>query len=435
MTPEPSSGGDRLNDMERRAFLALLASPAVAALLDAVPAGAAGIRPGAVPQPSNPGATPPAATDPLAAASAIGHLADSLYAALVAADPTANIIISPTSIAVALLMALAGARTQTADELATVLGVADQRAIPESYRALAASLAAAEADGVTFDMANSMWTQEGYRLLDGYTSTLATSYGVEARQVDFVGDAGGARMKINEWVDTETSHRIPELIGEGVLNDITRLVLVNAMYLKAAWSHEFNPELTRNAPFTTGAGTTVDAPTMPMTEDIDYAESGSWRAVRLPYVGGRFGLVVALPGPGEVTAPPAALFDGFSQRLVRLALPTFDVELATDLATQVAALGAPTAFDEDNADFSGITTEEPLFIGAVIHQANISVNEKGTEAGAATAVAMMAGAAPGPAPEPVSFVVDRPFSIAVHDSVTGTVLFVGRIADPTKRRR
>ena len=89
----------------------------------------------------------------------------------------------------------------------------------------------------------------------------------------------------------------------------------------------------------------------------------------------------------------------------------------------------------DNADFSGITTEEPLFIGAVIHQANISVNEKGTEAGAATAVAMMAGAAPGPAPEPVSFVVDRPFSIAVHDSVTGTVLFVGRIADPTKRQR
>ncbi len=435
MTGEPASGGDRLSDMERRAFLALLASPAVAALLDAVPAGAAGTRPGAIPQPSVPGSTPPGVSDPAAAASVIGHLADSMYARLVAADPTANLIISPTSIAVALLMALAGARTQTAEELAAVLGVVDQRAIPESYRALAASLATADTEGVTFDMANSLWTQEGYPLADDYTSTLATSYGVEARQVDFVGDAGGARKQINGWVDTETSHRIPELIGEGVLNDITRLVLVNAMYLRAAWFHEFNPELTRDAPFTTGAGATVHAPTMAMTENLDYAESGSWRAVRLPYVGGRLGLIVALPEPGDLIAPPAALFDGFTQRLVRLAVPTFDVELATDLAAQVSALGAPTAFDEDRADFSGITAEEPLFIGAVIHQANISVNEKGTEAGAATAVVMMAGAAPGPAPEPVSFVVDRPFSIAVQDSVTGTLLFVGRIADPTKRRR
>jgi len=382
----------------------------------------------------------PAAVEP--AVASVNRVGTDLYRRLAA--ETGNIVLSPTSIATALAMARAGAAGLTATEMDSVLAVTDPAALHAGMNALDQALAARSGpqpqdDGTTVEVtltsANSLWAQTDRTYEQLFLDLLASQYGAGLRTVDYERDPEAARAAINGWVAEETRDRIPELLPEGSVQPETRLTLVNAVYLKAPWRYAFAEGGTQPGPFTKTDGTTVQVPLMALDERLPYARGAGWQAVELPYAGGDLAMLVLVPDAGELTAFEQALTaDQLAQiagslqaTQVALRLPKWDTERELSLRDALAALGMPTAFT-DAADFSGMTTEEPLQIADVIHQANITVDEKGTEAAAATAVVMEATAA---APQPVELTVDRPFVFALRDTATGAVLFLGRVTDPS----
>jgi serpin B len=361
---------------------------------------------------------------------------------LIAADD-GNLVFSPASIVLALAMARAGARGTTATEMDAVLhGVAtDDHAawLNALDKALAERTGMFKDDNgkdmpVTLRIANAPFAQKEMPLEEAYLEALASRFGAGLRLVDYIGATEAARKLINGWVDGQTEHRIPELLVPGILTPMTRLTLVNAVYLKAAWQYPFDPESTKPGTFTRPDGSTVQVPTMALTESLSYAAGTGWQAVELPYVGHSLAMTLILPDDlaafeaGLTAAQLDEITAALSEHHVSLTMPRFGIETKAQLADLLAELGMPAAFNPDLADFSGITTAERLFISDVIHQANIDVDEKGTEAAAATAVVMRATAAPG---EPVTLHLDRPFLFALRDVPTGAVLFLGRVVDPS----
>jgi serpin B len=270
------------------------------------------------------------------------------------------------------------------------------------------------------------------------------------RQVDYRTDSEGARNLINDWVAARTADRIKELLAPGMIDILTRLVLVNAVYLKAPWQTPFDPDDTTTAAFTRADGTKVQVPMMHLGSRLLAAQGDGWVAVQLPYLGSGdgTGLAMTIVVPDDLAAFEATLGAATIQRLtttqptgvlenraVVLSLPRFSFATSTDLADQLKAMGMPTAFDPLKADFSGIadparTGDGPLAITAVIHQANIDVDEKGTEAAAATAVVMGATAGPGEENPPLVVRADHPFLYLITDEASGAVLFMGQVADP-----
>jgi serine protease inhibitor len=382
--------------------------------------------------------------DAAAAGAAIAGLGLDLYRAI-AADGEANVVLSPTSIALALAMARAGARGETAAEMDAVmrdLGADGNEAWLNALDAALATRSGTFKDDsgqdldVALRIANAPFAQAGMPLEQAYLEALASRWGAGLRLVDYRRDAEAARKAINAWVDDQTEQRIPELLAPGVLTPDSRLTLVNAIYLKAPWQTAFSVGATAPGAFTRADGSTVDVPMMQVGEAMPYAAGTGWRAVEIPYVGGSLAMTVIVPD--DLAAFEAALTaDGLTSITgaladapVALTLPKFSIETKAQLGDVLVALGMPTAFS-DAADFSGITTAEQLVIDEVIHQANIDVDEKGTEAAAATAVVMRAGSAPA---EPVTLKVDRPFLFALRDVPTGAVLFLGRVGDPSVAR-
>jgi serine protease inhibitor len=351
-----------------------------------------------------------------------------------------NAVFSPTSIVLALAMARAGAVGETAAQMDTVLhsawsagGGNGINSLEQALTALSGTYRDAGGKEQTIELriANAPFAQRGMALEQPYLDALSSRFDAGLRLCDFAGDAAGATRTINGWVSDQTKGRIPSLLDS--LDSLTRLVLVNAIYMKAPWETPFEPTATKNAPFTKAGGSTVEAATMSGSiEGAGYAEGTDWKAVALPYGKGSLEMLVVVPDnlASFEAGLDAARFDGIADALdrttVQLTMPRFKAETKLDLAKTLAAMGMPRAFDPDRADFSAITTAERLFISAVIHQANISVDEKGTEASAATAVVMKASAMP----RVVSLAVDRPFLFAVRDTDSGGVLFLGRIVDP-----
>lgn len=352
-----------------------------------------------------------------------------------------NAVVSPASILMALSMARVGAAGQTASQMDTVLHSPSPSALNSLDQALAGlSGTFKDQEGndleVTLRIANAPFAQRDYKFVQAFLDTLASQYGAGIRLVDFKADSAGAVRDINKWVSDKTEARIPELLDK--LDPATRLVLVNAIYMKAPWLAPFPESATEPAPFTRLDGSKVSVPTMSETvHDGRYASGSGWQAVELPYLGGSLAMTIVVPqdlAAFEKTLSAtrfAEITDALNQTYISLSLPRFKAETKSELSAALATMGMPLAFDPKKADFSGITTQEPLYISAVVHQANISVDEKGTEASAATAVVMMAGAAPGPQQEPTVVHVDRPFIFAVRDTKTGAILFLGRVVDPS----
>jgi serpin B len=289
---------------------------------------------------------------------------------------------------------------------------------------------------VTLRIANAPFGQRDMKLVPAYLDALASRFGAGLRLVDYKKDVEAARKAIDAWVSDQTEQRIPELIAKGDLDDLTRLVLVNAIYLKAAWQTPFSADLTKPASFTKADGSTIQVPTMAATEEFRYGDGAGWKAVELPYVGGSLAMTVIVPD--DLAAFEASLdtdalgkiTGALSTRNVDLTMPKFGIETRADLGAALVALGMTDAFDPDRADFSGMTTQEQLYISKVIHQADIDVDEKGTTAAAAIAVEMRAMSLPA---DPVTFHVDRPFLFFVRDVPTGAILFMGRVTEPATR--
>jgi serpin B len=413
----------------RHALLAAAAAVAAAATVAAV--GAAG--PAVAASAPCSGSSHPAADTEAAAINALGAR---LQQALAGDGSTTNVVISPLSIEAALAMASAGASGDTLTQMNDVLGLR-----PDSHASLGALLDAVVTGGDgSLELANSLWAQAGLTTQPAFLDVLRADYSSELYDADFRVDPGGARDEINAWVADATHDRITELLSPQAVTAMTRFVLVNAVYLDADWASPFEPDNTRPESFTTGAGESMDVETMHQTLFAEYAASDGLQAITLPYTAG-YEMVVVLPGDGGLVDFEQQLVDaggdldtvvgGWSDSEVRLALPTWDTETSSGLSAQLQHLGIADAFDPSLADFSGITTDEPIFIGDVIHEANITVDEAGTEAAAATAVIAPAGAAPGTEPEPVEMTVDRPFFFAVRDVESGATLFQGRVVDPS----
>ncbi len=379
------------------------------------------------------------ASPPVAAA--VADVAADLYRELATGDD--DLVFSPHSIAVAMAMARAGARGETLAEMDAVLGFTDVADVDEGMNALDQLLTSRAGTVRRVDdteaelelvIANAPYGQEGLAFEESYLTTLAEHYGAGMRLVDYVGDAEGARREINAWVADVTRDRIEDLIAEGLLGPLTRLVLVNAVYLLAPWEHPFEPEATAPGPFRTLTGDEVTVDLMALNTTLDYAELDGVRAVELPYAGRELSMLVLVPddlsalesGLGaELLADVDAAME---TRPVNLRLPRFEQRTQAALSPVFRTLGMELAFDPDRADFSGITAEERLFIAEVVHEAFISVDEEGTEAAAATAVVMAATGLP---PDLVELTVDRPFVFVLRDVDTGAILFLGRVADPT----
>lgn len=423
--------------MERRTFLALLALPAVAALLEGCGGGDENATTGATAVRSD--ATRVLADPSLAgvATTSLNGFGASLYRVLAADRPGVNLVVSPVSIAFALAMTSVGARGTTLDQMLETLEVVDPVGIHRSMNASIAQLDARTRgsgdDEVRLEITNSLWGQSDLRFEAAFLDVLAAEYGAGVQLIDFRADAEVARAAINEWVGDATAQRIPELLSEGSITDATRLALVNAIHLKAPWAVPFSRDATTDAAFTLGDGTVVQVPTMVGGGEYPYASGDGWQAVELPYAGDDLAMVVFLPEEGflELFESIFLVTDAtqyFESRPVSLRLPQWDTGSALSLSDMLSTMGMPTAFSDD-ADFTGITTGTSLSIGTVVHQANITVDEDGTEAAAATAVEISTTAAPDEV-EPIDFVVDRPFVFVVRDRPTGAVLFLGRVADP-----
>jgi len=355
-----------------------------------------------------------------------------------------NLFFSPYSISTALAMTYAGARGETEAEMARALHFTlPQNELHPAFNRLGISLGELGKDGggrplkdFRLDIANALWGQRDYKFLPEFLDVLATNYDAGMRLVNFKENSEGARKTINRWVSEATQGKISDLIPEGLLNNMTRLVLTNAVYFKASWLHPFEKDATRPGPFTLPDAQTIQVPMMHQSEHFRYGDGEGCQAVELPYKGG-LAMVVLLPKAGT--------FAGFEQQLtgerlekilgqmnrdreVELTLPKFKYDASLSLAKTLAAMGMPTAFGMA-ADFSGMDGEKDLFISAVIHKAMVAVDEAGTEAAAATAVVMELKSAPMPS-QPVVMKVDRPFIFLIRDSETGAILFLGRVVNP-----
>ncbi len=372
-------------------------------------------------------------------ASSMESFGTGLYAAI--ATGHGNVVFSPASIMTALAMTYAGARGVTAEEMAAVLHVdLDDPAFHAAMNALDLALESRSFksgdDRVQLSIANSLWGQDGLAFEQPFLDTLAKDYGTGMRLVDFKAAAEKARVQINDWVASQTNDKITDLIPAGVLNYLTRLVLVNAVYMDATWAHQFDPNDTSDGSFTTLAGTQVTVPMMRQTSSFSYAKGDGWQAVQLPYSGNRLAMLLIVPDQGRFTDVEQELgsgllseaVSGLSPASVALTVPKFTFRTQAQLGSALKTLGMPTAFDPSSADFSGMTTEEQLLIDKVIHEAYIAVDEEGTEAAAATAVVMRATSAP---MVDVTFEIDRPFIFALRDTETGALLFLGRVVDPS----
>jgi serpin B len=384
-----------------------------------------------------------------------------------AGTPDANVVLSPASIAIALAMARAGARGETAAQMDTVMRSAGAERLAAAMNALDAALATRsgsfnDQDGrpleVTLRVVNATFAQQGMPIEPSFLDALAARFGTGVRLVDYEADPEAARRVINAWVNGQTAGRIPELLKPPNVTVATRIALVNAIYLKAPWLNPFAPDQTAPGRFTRADGSRVTVPMMHLEStglgpNFPAAIGAGWRAVRMPYLGSQstrsgadeLAMTIIVPDDlaafdGQLTAAKLAdltstLDDGglLDSRKVDLTLPRFSIESRFDLKEALSALGMPLAFDPTRADFTGIATPQfGLFIKAVIHQANIDVNEKGTEAAAATAVLGMTGG-PGDTSKPVIIRADRPFLFVLTDVPTGAVLFIGRVADPSAK--
>lgn len=380
------------------------------------------------------------------------------FFAQVASESDGNLFFSPLSIHTALSMTYAGARGDTATQMREVLAfqyAPDEGAEHAAYRQLLEALN--DAPQTTFDavedgqrttverpvydlvVANRLWGQKGLGWDPGYIALTRNEYLAGLEEVDFTSNAEGARQAINQWVEETTRERIKDLVPAGAIDALTRLVLANAIYFKANWADEFDERGTQDAPFHLADGSSVEVPTMHQSETFAYAETSDWQALNLAYEHNALSMLVVLPAnkEGALEATQTQLASGelldalesMNRTRVQVWLPKFSITQDLNLGGSLQAMGMPLAFS-DRADFSGMTPDAELSISSALHKAFIEVDEKGTEAAAATAIVMSLTSMPVEQEPPKVFRADRPFLFLIRHNASGAILFAGRLMSP-----
>jgi serpin B len=351
-----------------------------------------------------------------------------------------NLFFSPYSISTALAMTYAGARGQTQKQMADVLHFPrGQQQVHSTFGELHRQFSAAgKQEGIQLNIANALWAHRGHPFLSPFLDLARGDYQAYLNQADFETEPEAARHEINQWVAGATKDKIQDILPPGSLDDLTRLVLANAIYFKGLWNTPFEKAETSSQPFYLSAGRQVQSPLMHRTDEVKYLANHDFQAVELPYKGGELAMVVLLPrekgdcGDLEERLSAALLartLTQMKQQNVEIFLPRFKLESAFDLNATLGKMGMRDAFGSE-ADFSGMDGKRFLFISGVFHKAWGEVNEEGTEAAAATAIVATLGMASEPPPPPPVFRADHPFVFLIRDTRSGSILFLGRLAEP-----
>jgi serpin B len=359
-----------------------------------------------------------------------------LYSELVKTE-TGNIFYSPYSIFSALAMTYEGARGKTAEEMKTVFSFPESNVLRPNFAALYNRINEASKD-YELRTGNALWTQKDYPFLEDYLKIVEEYYGGKAAVLDFINKAEESRQTINTFIEEQTNHKIKDLIPPGVLDELTRLVLTNAVYFKGDWKIAFNESLTMEEDFWITSDRSIKVQMMHMkpneTMRFNYADAGDVQIIELPYKGEKISMLIILPKNLEAAESSLTLekLNEYKakmkeEKLDEICLPKFELETKYFMRQTLSALGMPSAFS-GAADFSGMTGRRDLFISEVIHQAYVKVDEEGTEAAAATAVIMELTAIP----ETKVFRADHPFIFIIQENETGIVLFMGRVVNPTE---
>jgi serpin B len=365
-----------------------------------------------------------------------------LYHQLQKANSDANIFYSPASISVALAMVYAGAKADTEKQMATALNftLAQDRLHP-AFNSLDTALNSRgkNSKGINggpfqLHLVNAIWGQKDFAFQPAFLDTLAQNYGAGLRTLDFTKAPDQSRITINDWVRDQTNQKIKDLIPQGAIDTLTRLVLTNAVYFNASWLYQFKESNTKNQDFNLLNSTKVNVPMMNQTDHFAYSSGNGYQAVELPYDGNELTMLIVLPDAGKFTSVAGAMtsdqlnaiIQSLKQGQVNLTMPKFTFETSFNLNDMLSALGMPLAFTSQ-ADFSGMTGTPNLYISDVFHKAFIAVNEAGTEAAAATAAIIGLTAMPA---TPTVLTIDRPFMFFIRDIQTGTVVFMGDVKNP-----
>jgi serpin B len=364
-----------------------------------------------------------------------------LYQALSQTDD--NLFYSPYSISLALAMTYAGALDETGQQMADTLHftLAKDHLHP-AFNSLDIELGkrgegagGKDEDGFRLNIINAIWGQREYNFLPEFLDILAENYGAGLRILDFAKAPEESRITINRWVSDQTEERIEDLIPQGLIDAFTRLVLTNAIYFNAAWQYPFEESGTSNGTFNLLNGEEIIVPIMKQTESFGYAERDGFQAIELPYDGNEISMVILLPENSRLNEFEKLLdaqqveeiIGSLEHRRITLSMPKFEFESSFSLKKALTMMGMSVAFSED-ADFSGMTGNRDLYIADVVHKTFLSVDEVGTEAATATAVI---AAVTGIPETPIKVTIDRPFIFLIRDIETGTILFVGRLINPS----
>jgi len=353
-----------------------------------------------------------------------------------------NLFFSPYSISNAFLMTYTGAQGNTAQQMRDVLMItADDARLNQTFADYTTFITArnnALADEFNperiFSVSNALWTQQDFALLPEYPATLAEFYSASITPMDFIGAPEESRQIINDVIAEQTRDRITDLLPDGVINAMTRLILTNAVYFKANWQNPFN--LVESAPFTLADETIINVASMSVRQNMSYLSQDGVVAVAVPYNGYGSQMVIIMPddiATYEATLAENGLPDmvtNFNYAEVLLTMPKFEFEQSFGLSDTLSAMGMTDAFNPDVADFSGMSDAQ-LFIQEALHKAYIGVDENGTEAAAATAVIIGVTSAPMPT-EPIEVTIDKPFLFYIQDTATGEILFMGRVMNPSE---
>ena len=359
-----------------------------------------------------------------------------------------NLFFSPESISTALAMTYAGARGDTAKEMATVLHFS----LPpdELHSAMAVLLKDRNAAHAGYELkeADALWGQQGYTLLQHFLNLMEDDYSTGFNSVNFEGDTEKARKAINKWIEQQTANKITTLIAPGVLDHRTRLVLTSAIYFKGTWQTQFDPKLTEQENFHVSPTETTTTPLMHRTAGFKYFDGHTFQALEIPYKDDELSMIVFLPNnvgglpDFEQSLTPNTMHQWLTQLrphpVVIVTMPKFKFEAQFALKETLQPMGLKQAFDRVHADFTGITSREQmqrdgiLYINLVIHKACVAISEEGTEAAAAMATVMETRRNVSPSALPRIFRADHPFLFLIRDNPSGSILFMGRFSTPSQ---
>ncbi|XP_053105226.1 leukocyte elastase inhibitor-like [Hemicordylus capensis] len=371
------------------------------------------------------------------------HFALDLFQKFCEANPTGNIFFSPLSISAALAMVFLGSKDNTAAQLAKTFHFDSVEDLHSKFQALNAEINRSDATYI-LKLANRLYGEKTYTFLQDFLTSTQKLYGAELSTVDFLNAADSARKQINQWVEKQTEGKIPDLLSEGSVNELTKLVLVNAIYFKGSWAEKFREEDTEDMPFRLSKKEkkTVKMMFMKKKLPLGYIPECKCRVLELPYKGKDLSMIILLPddiddnstgleqlekqltlGKLQEWTQPGKMY---SNSEVYVHLPKFKLEENYDLKSHLSALGLVDVFDSGKANLSGMSGARDLFVSKIVHKSFIEVNEEGTEAAAATAAMIMFCSLP----REENFNADHPFLFLIRHNPTKSILFFGRFASP-----